>query len=53
VTTRLADEQANYPLAMRLSYSGKAVHRIIAPCGTRRSVHALSVLGVPTGKVRL
>ncbi len=42
---------------MRLSYSGKAVHRVFASCGQEAflegHVHALSVLGgVPTGKVR-
>ncbi|MFG2350315.1 hypothetical protein [Streptomyces phaeochromogenes] len=42
--------------AMRLSYSGKAAHRIIASCGREAflegHVHALSVLGgMPTCKV--
>jgi transposase len=43
--------------SFRLSYSGKAVHRIFASCGQEAffegHVHALRVLGgVPTGKVR-
>ncbi|MGW4233113.1 hypothetical protein ACWEF9_28215 [Streptomyces sp. NPDC004980] len=46
-----------YLFAFRLSYSGKAVHRIFAPAGQEAffegNVHALNVLGrVPTGKVR-
>lgn len=58
VTNRLAGEQVKvYLFAMRLSYSGKAVHRIFASCGQEAffegHVHALSVLvGCPTGKVR-
>ncbi|MFF5030102.1 hypothetical protein ACFY2J_38650 [Streptomyces collinus] len=58
VTIRLAGEQVKvYLFAMRMSYSGKAVHRIFASCGQEAffegHVHALSVLGgVPTGKVR-
>jgi transposase len=41
----------------RMSFSGKAVHRVFASCGQEAflegHVHALSVLGgVPTGKVR-
>jgi len=41
----------------RMSYSGKAVHRVFASCGQEAflegHVHALRVLGgVPTGKVR-
>ncbi|MFI8243566.1 hypothetical protein ACIF83_41075 [Streptomyces sp. NPDC085866] len=58
VTIRLAGEQIKVILfAMRLSYSGKAVHRIFAPCGQEAffegHVHARSVLcGVPTDKVR-
>ncbi|MEU0390344.1 IS21 family transposase [Streptomyces chartreusis] len=58
VTIRLAGEQVKVSLfSMRLSYSGKAVHRIFASCGQEAffegHVHALSVLGgVPCGKVR-
>ncbi|MDX3845584.1 IS21 family transposase [Streptomyces europaeiscabiei] len=58
VTIRLAGEQVKvFLFAMRLSYSGKAVHRIFASCGQEAffegHVHALSVLGgVPGGKVR-
>jgi transposase len=58
VTIRLAGEQVKvFLFAMRLSYSGKAVHRIFASCGQEAffedHVHALSVLGgVPCGKVR-
>ncbi|WUB76612.1 hypothetical protein OG734_44860 [Streptomyces sp. NBC_00576] len=55
---RLAGELVTcYLFAMRLCYSGKAVHRVFASCGQEAflegHVHALSVLGgVPTGKVR-
>lgn len=58
VTIRLAGEQVKvYLFSMRLSCSGKAVHRIFASCGQEAffegHVHALSVLGgVPCGKVR-
>jgi len=58
VTIRLAGEQVKvFLFSMRLSYSGKAVHRIFASCGQEAffegHVHALSVLGgVPCGKVR-
>ncbi|MGV9915588.1 IS21 family transposase [Streptomyces tendae] len=58
VTIRLAGEQVKvFLFSMRLSYSGKAVHRIFASCGQEAffegHVHALSVLGgVPVGKVR-
>jgi transposase len=58
VTVRLAGELVTcYLFAFRLSYSGKAVHRIFASAGQEAffegHVHALSVLGgVPTGKVR-
>jgi len=43
--------------SLRLSFSGKAVHKIFAPCGQEAflegHVHALQVLGgVPRGKVR-
>jgi transposase len=43
--------------ALRLSFSGKAVHRSSPPAGPRRSlrghVHAFTTLGgVPTGKIR-
>lgn len=54
----LAGEQVTcFVFAMRLSLSGKAVHRVFASCGQEAflegHVHALSVLGgVPTGKVR-
>jgi transposase len=46
-----------YLFTFRMSYSGKAVHRVFASCGQEAflegHVHALSVLGgVPTGKVR-
>lgn len=46
-----------YLFVFRLSYSGKAVHRVSASCGQEAffegHVHAFSVLGgVPTGKVR-
>ncbi|MFB8776935.1 IS21 family transposase [Streptomyces broussonetiae] len=58
VTVRLAGELVTcYLFAFRLSYSGKAVHRIFASAGQEAffegHVHALNVLGgVPTGKVR-
>ncbi|MCX4404594.1 MULTISPECIES: IS21 family transposase [unclassified Streptomyces] len=58
MTIRPAGEQVKvFLFAMRLSYSGKAVHRIFASCGQEAffegHVHALSVLGgVPCGKVR-
>ncbi|WP_206508072.1 IS21 family transposase [Streptomyces chrestomyceticus] len=46
-----------YLFSLRLSYSGKAVHRVSASCGQEAffegHVHALSVLGgVPRGKIR-
>jgi transposase len=58
VTVRLAGEQVKCCLfAFRLSYSGKAVHRIFASGGQEAflegHVHAFTVLGgVPSGKVR-
>ncbi|GAA3505610.1 hypothetical protein GCM10019016_127230 [Streptomyces prasinosporus] len=58
VTVRLAGELVTcYLFAFRLSYSGKAVHRIFASAGQEAffegHVHTLNVLGgVPTGKVR-
>ncbi|WP_432089801.1 IS21 family transposase [Streptomyces sp. bgisy095] len=58
VTVRLAGELVTcYLFAFRLSYSGKAVHRIFASAGQEAffegHVHALNTLGgVPTGKVR-
>lgn len=58
VTVRLAGEQVKCCLfAFRLSYSGKAVHRIFASGGQEAffegHVHAFRVLGgVPSGKVR-
>lgn len=58
VGIRLAGEQVVcYLFSFRLSYSGKAVHRIFASCGQEAffegHVHALTVLGgAPTGKVR-
>ncbi|MBB1242496.1 IS21 family transposase [Streptomyces durbertensis] len=58
VTVRLAGEVVTcYLFAFRLSYSGKAVHRIFASAGQEAffegHVHALNTLGgVPTGKVR-
>jgi transposase len=58
IKVRLAGEVVTcYLFAMRLSFSGKAVHRVFASCGQEAflegHVHALSVLGgVPTGKVR-
>ncbi|MFE0458767.1 IS21 family transposase [Kitasatospora sp. NPDC058965] len=58
VTVRLAGELVTcFLFAFRLSYSGKAVHRIFASAGQEAffegHVHALNTLGgVPTGKVR-
>ncbi|TFE47394.1 IS21 family transposase [Streptomyces sp. ICN441] len=58
VTIKLAGKLVTcYLFAFRLSYSGKAVHRIFASAGQEAffegHVHALNVLGgVPTGKVR-
>ncbi|MEV7857226.1 IS21 family transposase [Streptomyces sp. NPDC088183] len=58
VTVKLAGELVTcYLFAFRMSYSGKAVHRIFASAGQEAffegHVHALNVLGgVPTGKVR-
>ncbi|MEU9272738.1 IS21 family transposase [Streptomyces sp. NPDC048251] len=58
VTVRLGGEVVTcYLFAFRMSYSGKAVHRIFASAGQEAffegHVHALNVLGgVPTGKVR-
>ncbi|CAI7975884.1 hypothetical protein FRAHR75_2050002 [Frankia sp. Hr75.2] len=58
VTIRLAGEQVKCCLfSFRLSYSGKAVHRIFASGGQEAffegHVHAFEVLGgLPTGKVR-
>ncbi|MFE4970457.1 hypothetical protein [Streptomyces sp. NPDC056660] len=58
MTIRLAGEQVKvFLFAVRLSYSGKAVHRNFASCGQEAffegHVHALSVLGgIPGGKVR-
>ncbi len=58
VTIKLAGKLVTcYVFAFRLSYSGKAVHRIFASAGQAAffegHVHALNVLGgVPTGKVR-
>lgn len=58
VAVKLAGELVTcYLFAFRLSYSGKAVHRIFASAGQEAffegHVHALNVLGgVPTGKVR-
>jgi transposase len=58
VTVRLAGELVTcYLFAFRMSYSGKAVHRVFASAGQEAffegHVHALNVLGgVPTGKVR-
>jgi hypothetical protein len=50
VKVRLAGEQVTcFVFAMRLSNSGKAVHRVFASCGQEAflegHVHALSVLG--------
>ncbi|WP_037827303.1 IS21 family transposase, partial [Streptomyces sp. NRRL B-1347] len=58
VTVRLNGEPVKCSLfSFRLSYSGKAVHRVFASGGQEAffegHVHAFSVLGgVPTGKVR-
>ncbi len=58
VTVKLAGELVTcYLFAFRMSYSGKAVHRVFASAGQEAffegHVHALTVLGgVPTGKVR-
>ncbi|GII96715.1 hypothetical protein Ssi02_69460 [Sinosporangium siamense] len=58
VTVRIAGEQVKcFLFSFRLSYSGKAVHRVLATGGQEAffegHVHAFSVLGgVPTGKVR-
>ncbi len=58
VTVRLAGELVIcYLFSLRLSYSGKAVHRVFASCGQEaffeRYVHALRTLGgVPRSKVR-
>jgi transposase len=46
-----------YLFSLRLSYSGKAVHRVFASCGQEAffegHVHAFTVLGgVPLGKIR-
>lgn len=46
-----------YLFTLRLSYSGKAVHRVFASCGQEAFLeghaHAFTVLGgVPTGKIR-
>ncbi|MFB9968301.1 IS21 family transposase [Sinosporangium siamense] len=58
VTVRIAGEQVKcFLFAFRMSYSGKAVHRIFATGGQEAffegHVHAFGVLGgLPTGKVR-
>lgn len=58
VWINLAGESTKcYLFTFRMSYSGKAVHRVFASCGQEAflegHVHALSVLGgVPTGKIR-
>lgn len=58
VTIRLAGELVTcYLFSFRLSYSGKAVHRVFASCGQEAffegHVHALRTLGgVPRTKVR-
>lgn len=58
VTVRLAGELVTcYLFSFRLSYSGRAVHRVFASCGQEAffegHVHALRTLGgVPRGKVR-
>lgn len=58
VTIRLAGELVNCTLfALRLSYSGKSVHRIFASAGLEAflegHMHAFTVLGgVPAGKIR-
>jgi len=58
VAVRLAGEQVVcYLFSLRLSYSGKAVHRVFASAGQEAffegHIHALSVLGgISLGKVR-
>ncbi|MFF1359159.1 hypothetical protein [Streptomyces sp. NPDC058297] len=58
VTVRLAGELVTcYLFSLRLSYSGKAVHRVFASCGQEAffegHVHALRTLGgVPRSKIR-
>lgn len=58
VTIRLAGEQVKAMMfALRMSYSGKAVHRVFASGGQEAffegHAHAFKVLGgVPTGKIR-
>ncbi|MFD4370203.1 IS21 family transposase [Streptomyces sp. NPDC058486] len=58
VTVKLAGELVTcYLFSFRLSYSGKAVHRVFASCGQEAffegHVHALRTLGgVPRSKVR-
>lgn len=58
VTIRLAGEQVKAMMfALRMSYSGKAVHRMFASGGQEAffegHAHAFKVLGgVPTGKIR-
>ncbi|MFE5096278.1 hypothetical protein ACFRCI_39630 [Streptomyces sp. NPDC056638] len=58
MTVRLAGELVTcYLFSFRLSYSGKAVHRVFASCGQEAffegHVHALRTLGgVPRSKVR-
>lgn len=58
VTVRLAGELVTcYLFSLRLSYSGKAVHRVFASCGQEAffegHVHALRMLGgVPRSKIR-
>ncbi|WP_199822526.1 IS21 family transposase [Streptomyces sp. WMMB 322] len=58
VTVRLAGELVTcYLFSFRLSYSGKAIHRVFASCGQEAffegHVHALRTLGgVPRSKVR-
>ncbi|MFI5877684.1 IS21 family transposase [Streptomyces sp. NPDC051445] len=58
VTIRLAGELVTcYLFSFRLSYSGKAVHRVFASCGQEAffegHVHALRALGgIPRSKVR-
>jgi hypothetical protein len=55
---RLAGVQVKcYLFVLRMSYSGKAVHRVFATCGQEAflegHVHAFAVLGgVPAGQVR-
>ncbi|MFB8000132.1 IS21 family transposase [Streptomyces sp. NPDC056002] len=58
VSVKLAGEQVTcYLFSLRLSYSGKAVHRVFASCGQEAffegHVHALRTLGgVPRDKIR-